>query len=232
MGVVYHGSPIPNINELVTNRSTHGTYVYATHNKDIAIVMSHHCGDNATYSFGRQEKDGPFDLVERMPGVFDKMFSNNFSIYTLNENDFEDIHTGFEEVVSDHPVKVLSEEKMGNLFDRINKLADEGKINIYRYPDRPEYIPVDDSDLVERMKVRLTRMDPKDISIHTFTRWIFMHPNLENEFRYLGECCGLETPSYEEIKDFYIKRQEEEPNHEFFIQESLLMKEMCKPKNR
>ena len=73
MSYVYHGSKTHGLTELEPRPSTHGTYVYATDDKSIAIIMSKRCGDDATYSLSRNEKGG-YDLVERIPGAFNKMF--------------------------------------------------------------------------------------------------------------------------------------------------------------
>ena len=79
MKYVYHGSKISGLKELIPHKSTHGVYVYATKDKEIATIMSKQCGDDATYSL-TTSIDGKLDLVERMPRVFEKMFSNPFSL--------------------------------------------------------------------------------------------------------------------------------------------------------
>ena len=71
-----------------SNKSTHGTYVYATPEKVLALHFSKRCGDDLVYDIGHfsVEKDGPWELIENVPGAFDKMYSNSSSIYTLPIN--------------------------------------------------------------------------------------------------------------------------------------------------
>ena len=152
MGTVYHGSKTHGLTELTPHTSTHGTYVYATSDKRIAIVMSKRCGDDATYTLSTNDKGG-YDLVERLPGAFDKMFSNDFSLYTLDDSTFKDIHTGFNEVVSEVSVPVQKEEQYPKLIDAINDLQEEGLLDVYYYPYRPSNIPSDDMDIIEKLRV-------------------------------------------------------------------------------
>ena len=231
MEYVYHGSKVHDLKELTPHQSTHGNYVYAS-NRVIATVFANSGSSDLTTYFGRNEKSKPWNLVERVPGVFDKIFSNSFSLYTLDASDFIDIHTGFDELVSDHPVKVLNEEKYDNVFDAIIKLEDEEFIKIYRYPERPEYLKEDDSDLLEKIKRSFLRRSESERSIYSLTRAIFLHPNLEDEINEFAYGLGYELPEYEEIKEFYIKRQEEFPNEEFFVDEALEMKKLMKSKTR
>lgn len=232
MEYVYHGSKVHDLKELTPHQSTHGNYIYATPNKSIAIVMSKCCGNDITYTFGRNDQSKPYDLVERVVDAFDKMYSNDFSLYTLEANGFKDIHTGFNEVVSEHLVKVLKEEKYDNVFDAVKKLEEEGKIIIYRYPNRPYYIPSDDSDLLEKAKKQFLNEDEYDEKIRKITKWIFSHPNLEDKIKEFAYGLGYELPEYDEIVDFYTKLQKENPNKEFFVDESLKMKELFKGKTR
>ncbi len=225
MEYVYHGSKIHNIKEIIPHESMHGNFVYATPDKTISIVMASRCGDDSVYYFGRNDKTKPYDLVERVPGAFDKMFSNDFSLYYLDANDFKNIHTGFNEVVSDHSVKVLKEELYENLFDAVINLANEGLINIYRYPDRPEYIPKDDTDIIDKLGHYINDLG-KSINNINIEYWIFRHPNIENEIREFALMYGYDAPPYDVIKETMIKRQEEKPEKEYFIDESIHMKEI------
>lgn len=203
MNYVYHGSQIQNLKELVPHKSTHGTYCYATSNRSIAIIMSHVCGDDATYTL-RGDGCGHYDLIERIPFAFNKMFKGKFSLYLLDSSYFKDIKTGFNEVVSDRNVPVIKEEKYDNLFDEINKLDN---VTLYYYPNRPNYIPFDDSDLINTIRnVYIKKLGHK-YTIYEIARWIFLHPNLENEFRLIAAELGIEVPDYELIKEKFILLQ-------------------------
>ena len=230
MEYVYHGSKTHGIKTMTTHKSTHGNYVYATNDKTIAIVMAHKVGGDLTYSFGRMDNNEPFDLVERVPHAFDKMFDTDFSLYTLDASNFKDIHTGFNEVVSETDVEVLKEEVYPSLKDEIEKLAMEGKIKIYRYPERPEYIPEDDNDLLKRAQKIYERIQDYDGKVTEMCRFIFLHPNLEDDIRAMFP--DLNIPNYEEIKEYYISAKQNNPNHEFWIESAQEMEDIFKQKVR
>lgn len=79
MGIVYHRSKKHGIKRLEPRKSTHGVYVYATPKKVLALNFSGRCGDDLTYDIGHfnTDKNGPWELVENIPGAFEKMFSNS-----------------------------------------------------------------------------------------------------------------------------------------------------------
>ena len=220
MEYVYHGSTTHGIKSLVPHKSTHGTYVYATENKLIATVMSRKYGGDLMYAFGSCDRK-VYDLVERIPHAFDKMFDTDFSIYSLDASFFKNIGTGFNEVVSEEEVPVIKEEVYSDLWDEINKYADAGLIKIYRYPDRPEYIPEDDSDLVEKAKRAYERKSDEKEKIGELARVIFYHPNIEEQIREIFENESVKIPSYDEIKEGFISRQEKNPARDYFIDNAL-----------
>ena len=119
MWIVYHGSKEHGIKKLEPRKSTHGVYVYATPEKVLALNFSGRCGDDLTYDIGHFNTDqkGPLELVENIPGVFEKMFSNSSSIYSFSDETFKDIYTGFEDVVSEVGVDVVNEEYCENVYD-------------------------------------------------------------------------------------------------------------------
>lgn len=231
MEYVYHGSKVHGLKELIPHKSTHGTYVYATKSKEIAIIMSKKCGDDATYSLTTNE-DGKLDLVERIPYAFDKMFSNDFSLYTLGSSLFKNINTGFNEVVSESAVSVLQEEFYDNLMDAINKLVEERLINIYYYPSRPDYIPINDYDLIDKIRNTYIKKMHKQYTNREIARWIFLHPNLEEELRKIADEQQIKVPSYEEIKEIFISSQEQNPEHEMYIDNALEMYEYSNSKRK
>ena len=56
MGVLYHGSSVRGMKELVPHQSTHGKYVYATKDKELTVIFSKRAGDDMTYSLFRTDK--------------------------------------------------------------------------------------------------------------------------------------------------------------------------------
>lgn len=225
MEYVYHGSKTKGLKVLIPHESTHGKYIYATNNREIAIIMAKQFGDDATYSL-ELSSDGKYDLVERIPHAFEKMFTNEFSLYTVDASTFKDLKTGFNEVVSDTDVEVLKEEHYDNLIDAVNDLAQNGLIHLYRYSERPNYIPKDDSDIIDKIQHVYIEKYHKVYTGRTFARWIFLHPNLEDEFRLIAKKQGVDLPSYDEIYAYFNCEQKLSPNNELFVESAREMKEI------
>ena len=177
MGNLYHGSSETNLKILKPYKSTHGSYVYATPYKELAIIFSGRCGDDFTFSLFRNNKREPWNLVERIPEGFNTMFSNNSSIYTVDDTSFKDIHTGFSELVSQVEVKVKKEEKLNKVYDKLKELDKNNQKKIYKYPNKPKSIPSDNSDLIEK-QIMYQQISNKDVTKQCFERLVLLHPEL------------------------------------------------------
>ncbi len=195
MGKLYHGSSEKKMTRLEPHPSTHGNYVYATPYKELAIIFSGRCGDDCTYAIYRNSKDEPWQLVERIPEAFNTMFSNSSSIYTLNDTTFKDIHTGLGEVVSDVGVNIEGEEVIENVYDNIKRLAMEGKIQLYPYPNKPNEIPQDNSDLIDK-QIKQDQRDNHPITKKSFERIILLHPYLIDKVNQKMIELGLNVEPY------------------------------------
>lgn len=76
------------------------------------------------------------------------------SVYTLPADSFEAGKTGWEgDLVSMISVKVASEIHVEDALETLLGFERAGQIVIHRYPNRPSYIPQDDSDLVEKAAI-------------------------------------------------------------------------------
>ena len=146
---VYHGSSKGNIEALKPAISTHMKgYVYATSSPIIALIF-------AVESLGDLDHDlrivdGKVILTERRKGAFDK-YKNGGYLYTLDGNHFKSQEGLWEgEVVSENEENILSCEHIPNILDKFDEYVKSGNMIIYRYPDKPEFIPLDDSDLVDK----------------------------------------------------------------------------------
>ena len=177
MGEIYHGSQIPNLKELTPHKSTHGNYVYATKDKNIALLFSNHIFNDFLLTIYKNEETGAYELTERVPGILDKAFQKDSTIYTLNDETFKDIHTGFNEVVSEETVPVMKEEHIENIYTEIKKLEQSGIFKLYTYPNRPQNIPNNDSDLLQKELNQINRTG-KQINEESFDRLLLLHPNL------------------------------------------------------
>jgi len=154
MKYVYHGSNIPNLKIIKRNKSTHNkNWVYATCSKAISIIFMSSNGNDLYYNLSGDGINYPVELVERKQGMFNKIFNISGSIYKLNSKNFKSDMTGWSaEVVSDQDEKVLGEEHINNVMDELIKLDKLKKIKLYFYPDRPNYVPLDNSDLITKVK--------------------------------------------------------------------------------
>ena len=123
MDYVFHGSKQSDLKEIQPRVSTHQqNLVYATKSPCIATIFLNNGGSDLIYALGGQgTKEKPAYLVERLPGLFDKIFSGNGSIYTLSGEQFQQ-RDGFwsAEVVAEGPQQVLKEEKVDKVLDELN----------------------------------------------------------------------------------------------------------------
>ncbi len=90
MNYVYHGSKVKGLAVIELRVSTHQqNLVYATKSPCIATIFLSNGGSDLIYALGGQGTiEKPAYLVERLPGMFDKIFSGEGSIYTLNGESF------------------------------------------------------------------------------------------------------------------------------------------------
>ena len=222
MGIVYHGSKEHGIKRLEPRKSTHGVYVYATPEKVLALIFSGRCGDDLTYDIGHfnTDKKGPWELVENIPGAFEKMFSNSSSIYSFSDKIFKDIHTGFEEVVSEVGVDVVNEEYCENVYEGLLNAEREGLVRIYRYPNKPEGFKQDGSDILDKWRRYKYKMN-KEFTKNEFDRLVYLHPNLLPKINELAQEFNYdyhyESKDLIEIFNNRIQRQLYDQEHEQYV---------------
>ena len=227
MGKVYHGSKEHGITRLEPRKSTHGVYVYATPHKALAIHFSGRCGDDVTYDLGHfgSDKNGPWELVENIPGALEKMYANSSSIYSFSDETFEDIHTGFAEVVSSVGVDVVEEEYYENVYDAILKLEEEGLLKIYRYPNKPDSMKMDGSDILDKWRRYKEKFGHK-FTKNEFDRLVCLRPNLLDKINELlkefGYGFSYTKNNIIEIFKSRIERQLRDLDHEQYIESSYI----------
>lgn len=227
MKIVYHGSKEHGLKRLEPRKSTHGEYVYATPEKVLALHFSGRCGDDLTYDIGHfdNDKNGPWELVENIPGAFEKMYSNSSSIYSFSDETFKDIHTGFKEVVSDVGVDVINEEIYENVFDGLREAEKDGLLKIYRYPDKPNCFESDRSHILNKYRFYKEKLN-MNLPKNKFDRIVYLHPNLLekvneflNEFNYDSHYNELDLI---DIFENRIKRQISNPDDEQYIESAYI----------
>ena len=223
MGTVYHGSKTQGLKRLEPRKSTHGSYVYATPYKVLAIHFSGRCGDDLTYDIGHFDtnEDGPWELVENIPGALEKMYSNSSSIYSLSDAKFKDINSGFAEVVSEEPVDVVKEDYCESVYDAILEAEKEGLIKIYRYPNKPKSFKPDGSDLLDKFK-SYKELFGVELDQSKWERLVYLHPELLDKINALAKSMGYSYHYRPEdliiIFKSRIKRQLSNPDNEQYIE--------------
>ena len=84
--------------------------------------------------------------------MFKNIFNTSGSIYKLNGKNFKENLTGWsEEVISNYDETVIDEKFIENVYDELIRLNKENKIKLYLYPNRPDNIPIDNSDLIPKV---------------------------------------------------------------------------------
>lgn len=151
MNIVYHGSPNSNLKEIVAHKSTHQKEcIYATDNKVVALLfMGRGNGDLDTRI---SNINGKPELVERREGVLKKLYDKEGYLYELDGSSFN--HYGYLwtlEVISfEKSIIPLRKTFYSNILETLKEEEQKGNIIIYRYPDRPSNIPLDNSDLIDK----------------------------------------------------------------------------------
>ena len=150
-GIVYHGSPRGDIKELKARRSTHQKLcIYATDNKAVALLfMGKGRGDLDTVISTR---DGQLELVERRPGILKALYDKEGFLYELDGKNFEHYdYLWSQEVISfKENLEPLCVVHIPNIMEAIEEEEKKGNVTVYRYPDRPEAVPLDNSDLIDK----------------------------------------------------------------------------------
>ena len=177
MNCVYHGSKEVNLNIIERSVSTHKKdWVYGTPNKALALLFINNGNGDLSYMINwNGDINSPILLVERKPDTFKNIYNLSGSIYTLCADNFKSGLTSWGmEQVSNRDENIVSEEYIVNIWNEINKMAKEAKIKIYFYPDRPDFIPLDNSDLIEK----IIRVNDK-----TFTdTFLALYPELADRY--------------------------------------------------
>ena len=148
--LVYHGSENGNLKIIEPKVSTHQkSCVYATDNKCTALLFIGKGNGDLDTLIGTI--NGELTLVERRDGVLDAWYNHSGYIYVLDGSTFNHYdYLWSKEVISFEAVKVIEKIKIPNILKEIENEELKGNIKVYRYPNRPSTIPLDNSDLIEK----------------------------------------------------------------------------------
>ena len=150
MGYVYHGSKTTGLKKLEPRVSPEQKKcVFAIKSKAVAAVLIGKA-ESIYYTLGGLgTPELPFYLIERLPGMFERIFNKSGSIYYLDDKNFKSAYLNWDaELISEQEEEVIYEERIENVLDKLNEYAESGEILIYHYPNRPKNIPLDNSDLI------------------------------------------------------------------------------------
>lgn len=186
MELVFHASPIGGLLRIEPRRSTHGAYyVYAAKSRALALIFSQKHDDYLLH-IGYDDETDELHLTERVQGALMEVFRGKHGfLYTLNAARFESGKTPWApELVSAFPEPAVSCEEIGDCMEALLACEKGGELTLYRYPDRPSCVPLDDSDLVEATAYFLKNAkNPRELVEYACAK----HPRLAERFRALLE---------------------------------------------
>lgn len=149
--IVYHGSNQANIEELKAHKSTHKlSCIYATPNRTVALLhMGRGNGDLDTRVY---HIDGKIELVERRKGILKKLYDRAGYLYELDGSTFKhyDYLWHLEVISFEKTIKPLTKTYYKNILNSLYIESKKGNIIIYEYPNRPQDMPLDNSDLIDK----------------------------------------------------------------------------------
>ena len=148
---IYHGSSNPNLKVIKANKSTHNVEcIYGAEDKITALLFA---------NSGQKDLDtrisnvsGKVELVERRRGILKKLYNREGYLYELDGSSFQhyDYLWSLEVVSFEKELKPLRKITYPNILEEIEKEACKGNLILYRYPNRPSDMPLDNSDLIEK----------------------------------------------------------------------------------
>lgn len=149
--IVYHGSPDGNIEVLTPHKSTHKKEcIYATN--DLCVALLYMGKGNGDLDTKVSTRDGQLELVERREGILESLYDKEGYLYELDGSLFNHYdYLWSKEVISFvKEIKPINKIYYPNVLKALMDNEQKGHITIYRYPNRPENVPLDNSDLIDK----------------------------------------------------------------------------------
>ncbi len=149
--IVYHGSLQGNIKKITARKSTHQKLcIYATPYETVALLFMGKGKGNLDTMIA--SNDDNLELIERRPGVLKQIYDKEGYLYELDGSTFSHYdYLWSKEVISfETSIEPLSITHIPNILDALEQKEKEGSLKIYRYPDRPKNVPLDNSDLIDK----------------------------------------------------------------------------------
>lgn len=147
---VYHGSSNGNIEKLVSHKSTHQKEgIYGSENKVVAML---HMANWNDLDLRLSRVLGNLELVERREGILKALYDKPGYLYELDGATFShyDYLWSLEAISFASELIPLSKTYYPNILNAILEEEKLGNIVIFRYPNRPKDMPLDNSDLIDK----------------------------------------------------------------------------------
>lgn len=177
--IVYHGSPNGKINTLIPHKSTHQKdCIYATENKVAALLfMGKGNGDLDTRI---STVNGNLELVERREGVLENLYHKEGYLYELDGTTFHhyDYLWSLEVISFEKQITPINKIYYSNILEAILEEEEKGNVTVYRYPNRPKEMPLDNSDLIEKY-IRFEQQGLKG----SITRLLSIYPEFTSKIK-------------------------------------------------
>lgn len=147
---VYHGSPIGNIEKLVPHKSTHQKdCIYGTEQKVAAMLYMAKWSD---LDLRVSNVSGKPEVVERRESVLKELYEKSGYLYELDGSTFShyDYLWSLEVISFASEIIPLNKIYYSNILQAILEEEKKENIIIFRYPNRPKNMPLDNSDLIDK----------------------------------------------------------------------------------
>lgn len=150
--MIYHASKQAGLKELIPQISTHGKkYVYAIGSRATAILFGAPKDD---FDLLIDELNGKPVIYECYRDALKSIYSGkSCSLYGLSEDGFLRDQTGWDpELVCEHTVPVVCEEKIEDIYEEIIISIQKGDCIFYKYSEDEEYQRFLRDEISERIK--------------------------------------------------------------------------------
>lgn len=175
--LVYHGSLKKGLTSIEPQDGIHGKYVYASKDPVVAALFLTKWHD---YIFRLGHKENRVFIVENFPGALKSVYyEKSGSLYELPSEQFseqEDLWEG--EVIANEAISVIKENYIDNIYDYIIHRDKEDLVDVYLYPNRPDFIPEDDSDLLALALENIHKRGQKEVDL-----FLNYHPSLQDALK-------------------------------------------------
>ena len=173
---IYHVSKTPNLKVLEPRVCSHGkVYVYASYSLETSLLFGGAPWSDWDFIYKRNYETGELTFSETYAGVFNKTFKNKKCvIYEVEDSGFLQGQTHmWDEIVSEHPTKVIKETVVEDLSEIIKKFAEQNKIKLEFYNNSASYIQKVKKYILNSQKYSdIYNQNNSEVLLKHFEKWI------------------------------------------------------------